>query len=109
MLNSPTPSRLCSKQRTGLQNRRAETTSIDLDHVNIQRHTVLIIQKGNQQRHCQISREGMQAIQDYIEKERALDAGEWKSPALFLPASTVPKSSGRLTPVRPPQAPQARW
>lgn len=79
--------------------RRAEITSIDLDHVNVQRNTVLIIQKGNRQRHCQISREGMRAIQDYIEKERSLDADEWKSPALFLPASTVPKSSGRLTPI----------
>jgi hypothetical protein len=80
--------------------RRAEVTSIDLADVDFQRNTVRIIQKGGQQRRCQVSREGMRAIQDYIEKERAGDAAKWRaSPALFLPAASVARSSGRLAPV----------
>jgi len=75
-------------------------TSIDLADVDFQRHTVRIIQKGGQQRRCQVSREGMRAIEDYIEQERTKDAAKWRaSPALFLPAATVARSSGRLAPV----------
>ncbi len=44
----------------------------------------------------QISAEGLQAIRDYLDNERTADAKAWNSPALFLPASTVPASSGRL-------------
>lgn len=80
--------------------RRAEVTSIDLLDVDVKRSTVRIIQKGGQQHRCQISKEGMRAIQDYIDKERAGDAARWSaSPALFLPAASVAKSAGRLAPV----------
>jgi len=44
----------------------------------------------------QISAEGLRAIRDYVENERKEDAAAWESPALFLPASTVSQSSGRL-------------
>lgn len=44
----------------------------------------------------QISAEGQQAIRDYVDNERKADAKAWNSPALFLPASTVASSSGRL-------------
>jgi hypothetical protein len=44
----------------------------------------------------QISREGAQAIQDYLTQERPLDAARWPSPALFLTAATVPQGNGRL-------------
>jgi integrase len=79
--------------------RRAEVTSIDLPGVDQERHTVLITEKGGQQRKCQISREGMKAIKDYVREERGIDAEMFpESRALFLPAETVALSRGRLTP-----------
>lgn len=79
--------------------RRAEVCSIDLADIDFNRRSLLIIQKGGEQRRCQISREGLQAIQDYVEKERDIDVGYWKkSPALFLPSDTVRRSNGRLDP-----------
>ena len=79
--------------------RRSEVTSIDLDDVDFSKKTLLITEKGGQRRRCQVSREGMDAIRNYIDTERAADAARWASPALFLPALTVAKSSGRLAPV----------
>jgi integrase len=56
-------------------------------------------EKGGRQRKCQISKEGLKAIKDYIREERGNDAEMFPhSPALFLPADTVVRSSGRLTP-----------
>ena len=47
--------------------------------------------------HCyEISTEGLQAIRDYVENERKADAKAWNSPVLFLSASTIAQSSGRL-------------
>jgi integrase len=80
--------------------RRAEVTTIDLSGLDAQRNTLLITEKGGQQRKCLISKEGMKAIRDYIDHERGEDADVYTaSPALFLPASTVVNSpSGHLTP-----------
>jgi len=80
--------------------RRAEVTTIDLKGLDAQRNTLLITEKGGQQRKCLISKEGMKAIKDYIDFERGEDAEvHAQSPALFLPASTVVNSpAGRLTP-----------
>jgi hypothetical protein len=36
------------------------------------------------------------AIKGYINKERARDDTKWKSPALFLAASTIAHGNGRL-------------
>ncbi len=80
--------------------RRAEVTTIDLSGIYLQKNTLLITEKGGQQRKCLISKEGMKAIQDYIDRERGEDAEVHSaSPALFLPAATVVNSvAGRLTP-----------
>jgi site-specific recombinase XerD len=79
--------------------RRAEVTSIDLQGIDPEHHTLLITEKGGQQRKCQVSREGLKAIKDYIREERGVDAEMFpQSPALFLPAETVTGSRGRLTP-----------
>ena len=79
--------------------RRAEVTSIDLQTIDVEHHTLLITEKGGQQRKCQISKEGMKAIRDYIREERGRDAEMFpQSPALFLPADTVTGSVGRLSP-----------
>ena len=79
--------------------RRAEVTSIDLADVDVVHKTVVIVKKGGQRHRCQVSREGLRAIQDYLERERNTDAQRWPSPALFLPAATVARSEGRLAPV----------
>jgi integrase/recombinase XerC len=79
--------------------RRAEVTSIDLATIDFDHHTLLITEKGGRQRKCQISKEGLKAIRDYVREERGNDAEMFpQSPALFLPADTVVRSSGRLTP-----------
>ena len=81
--------------------RRAEVTSIDLSGIDFERSTLLITEKGGQQRRCLISKEGMKAIRDYLDHERGEDAEiHSQSAALFLPASTVVNSTtGRLTPI----------
>jgi integrase len=79
--------------------RRAEVTSIDLNGLDSDRHTLLITEKGGRQRRCQISKEGLKAIRDYLREERGGDSELFpQSPALFLPADTVVNSAGRLTP-----------
>ncbi len=80
--------------------RRAEVTTIDLDGIDFERSTLLITEKGGQQRRCLVSKEGIKAIRDYIDHERGEDACVHSaSPALFLPASTIVNSVvGRLTP-----------
>jgi integrase len=79
--------------------RRAEVTSIDVSTIDSERHTLLITEKGGRQRKCQISKEGLKAIKDYLREERGQDAEMFpQSPALFLPADTVVNSAGRLSP-----------
>jgi len=56
-----------------------------------------VVEKGGATHTYQISREGAQAIQDYLTHERDQDAVRWPSPALFLAAATVPQGTGRLT------------
>jgi integrase len=76
--------------------RRGAITQLDVEHVHVRRKTLTVREKGGYTHTYQISQEGLKAIQEYVSHERHLDAGHWHSPALFLPASTVPHSSGRL-------------
>jgi integrase len=79
--------------------RRAEVTSIDLGGVDRADHHLFITEKGGRQRKCQISKEGLKAINDYLREERGGDSEMFpQSPALFLPAETVINSQGRLSP-----------
>lgn len=78
--------------------RRAAVTHIELERVDMQRKTITTLEKGGHLHTYQISSEGLRAVQDYLAYERGDDAIKWKkSPALFLPASTVAKSTGKLT------------
>jgi integrase len=45
----------------------------------------------------QINKEGLAAIQDYIQNERGADFEKWQSPALFLSPCTNSNGNGRLT------------
>ena len=76
--------------------RRAAVVNLDLEDVDFKKKAVSVREKGGLVHRYQISAEGLQAIRDYVERERKADAKAWDSAALFLPASTVAQSSGRL-------------
>ena len=76
--------------------RRGAITKLDVDHVDVRCKTLTVGEKGGYTHTYQLSQEGLKAIQEYLIHERHLDAEHWQAPALFLPASTVPQSSGRL-------------
>jgi integrase len=79
--------------------RRTEVTSINLQTIDSEHGTLTITEKGGRRRKCQISKEGLKAINDYLREERGEDADfHSASPALFLPAATVANSKGRLSP-----------
>ena len=77
--------------------RRAAVTHLDLAQVDLTGRRLTVVEKGGATHTYQISREGAQALQDYLGHERAQDAGRWPSPALFLAAASVPQGTGRLT------------
>jgi integrase len=69
-----------------------------VEDVDYQHRAVLAAEKSGQRHRHQISREGLKAIQDYLEKERPRDEEYWSdSPALLLPASGKSQSAGRLS------------
>jgi site-specific recombinase XerD len=72
-------------------------THLDLAQVDLAGRRLMVVEKGGAIHTYQISREGAQAIQDYIRHERDQDTARWPSPALFLAAATVPQGTGRLT------------
>ncbi|MBI4739279.1 site-specific integrase [Candidatus Woesearchaeota archaeon] len=76
--------------------RRAAIIRLNVTDIDFQRRTIAVEEKGGYVHTYQISREGAHAIRDYIETERDQDAARWQSGAVFLPAATVPKSTGRL-------------
>jgi integrase len=79
--------------------RRAAVVSLDLADIDHDRRALQVREKGGLIHRYQISREGLKAIGDYLEKERLTDADFWtESPALFLPADCKPQSLGRLAP-----------
>jgi integrase len=77
--------------------RRTAITKIDLCDVDKEHNRITVEEKGGSRHAYEISQEGMGAILDYVDKERAIDSAKWQSPALFLVAGTVTQSSGRLT------------
>jgi len=77
--------------------RRAAVTHLDLTQTDLAGRRLTVVEKGGATHTYQISREGVQAIKDYLGYERAQDTARWPSPALFLAAATVPQGTGRLT------------
>ncbi len=59
--------------------------------------TISVEEKGGITHKYHISKEGLDAIQKYLVKERPMDFEKWKSPALFLSTSTNPRGNGRFT------------
>jgi integrase len=77
--------------------RRAAVTNLDLSNVDWKQRAVSVEEKGGRTHSYSISREGIEALRDYVENERAADAEHWQSPALFLSALGNPKAGERLS------------
>jgi len=71
--------------------RRGAVCRVDLEDVDARRKSVTVREKGAHRHRYQISKEGLDAIRDYVKHEREADNERWQSPALFLAAGTVGK------------------
>ncbi len=76
--------------------RRAAVRNLNLKDVSFKKRNVSVEEKGGRKHNYKISREGLAAVRDYIQKERAADFKKWQSPALFLSAETIVHGNGRL-------------
>jgi len=76
--------------------RRAAARNLDLSDVDFKRGVLKVLEKGGVIHGYAISREGLQAIRDYVEQERPRDAEKWRSPALFLTPENNPLGDGRM-------------
>lgn len=77
--------------------RRRAVTLINVSDIDFAARSIIVMEKGRVLHTYQITREGLDAIKDYIEKERPRDAEKWDSPALFLSPCTNQKGEGRLS------------
>jgi site-specific recombinase XerD len=78
--------------------RRAAVRNLNLKDVDFKKRSVSAKEKGGHTHNYKISREGLAAIKNYIEKERGQDHKRWRSTALFLSSATTPHGNGRLNP-----------
>ena len=78
--------------------RRAATTSLRIWDIDFDKRILKAITKGGAIHPYPISREGINAIKDYIEKERENDNERYQTSILFLPSKTSRNSSGKLHP-----------
>jgi integrase len=76
--------------------RRAAAAGLNVTDVDFKKRTVTATEKGEVSHGYQISNEGLQAIRDYLERERPQDNEKWRSQALFLSPFTNPHGDGRL-------------
>ena len=77
--------------------RRRAVTAVNILDVDSDKRKITVEEKGGMRHAYQISREGVAAILDYIQKERGMDDEKWNSPAVFLSPCTNPHGNGRLT------------
>jgi len=76
--------------------RRAAATNLDLANVDWKGRTVNVLEKGGSMHPYSVSKEGLEAVRDYVERERPADAEQWRSPALFLSAYSNPRAGERM-------------
>lgn len=76
--------------------RRAAAANLNVTDVDFKKRTVTATEKGDVTHSYQISNEGLQAIRDYLERERPQDNEKWRSLALFLSPFTNPHGDGHL-------------
>jgi integrase len=78
--------------------RRSAITSLNLVDIDFGRRILSTVEKGGSVQPYPISKQGMAAISDYLEQERAGDQEKWQSHGLFLSPAANPHGDGRLTP-----------
>lgn len=76
--------------------RRAAIVNLNLADVDFKSRALSVVEKGGARHAYHISRDGLNAISDYLEHERATDNRKWNSPALFLSPATNAHGDGRL-------------
>lgn len=77
--------------------RRAAVTNLDLADIDWKQRTLTVVEKGGSTHAYSISKEGLEAIRDYVESERPADAEHRRSPALFLTARNNARAGERLS------------
>lgn len=78
--------------------RRAGVVNANLTGFDPRSASITTREKGGSDHTYKISREGVLAVTDYLEREREHDDVVLQSPALFLPAGNHPRSTARLAP-----------
>ncbi len=78
--------------------RRTAITRLNLVDIDFDRRILSVVEKGGSIQPYPISRQGLAAINDYLEQERGQDHEKWQSHALFLSPISNPHGDGRLTP-----------
>ena len=77
--------------------RRAAVARVHLADVDFTKRVIHVEEKGGVVQTYQISREGLDAIQDYLTHERATDTEHFDSPTLFLASRSRRNTDGRLS------------
>jgi site-specific recombinase XerD len=77
--------------------RRAGAVNIILDDIDFKKQIITTREKGGQVHTYHVSREGLAAIRDYLEKERPQDYKKCKSDTLFLTSNTIRRGTGNIT------------
>jgi site-specific recombinase XerD len=78
--------------------RRTAITSLNLVDIDFDWRILSVVEKGGSVQPYPISKQGLAAINDYLEQERAGDQQKWQGHALFLSPLGNPHGDGRLTP-----------
>lgn len=78
--------------------RRTAITNLNLVDIDFDRRILAVVEKGGSFQPYPISRQGIAAIRDYLDRERGEDQGKWQAHALFLASSVSPHGDGRLNP-----------
>lgn len=78
--------------------RRAAVAGLLLDSVDFKDKRLTVVEKGAITHTYKISREGIAAILDYVEKERRQDTEHFNAPELFLAAQSSRNQRGRMHP-----------
>jgi len=78
--------------------RRKAITNITLENIDFKNKLIYTQEKGEYSHSYIISKDGLDSIKDYIEKERILDSEHFSTSTLFLPSHSTQNRSGQLNP-----------
>jgi len=78
--------------------RRTAITRLNLNDIDFEKRILSVKEKGGGVQPYPISSQGLEAVKNYIDKERSKDNQKWNSSALFLSPASNPHGNGRLSP-----------